>query len=352
MHAQAMFPTAARGAGMYESFYLRAVAPEEPVGAWLRYTVHKPPGRAPTGSLWCTVFDTRRGHPYMHKLTNGELSAPADGWIAIGEAELRPGYAAGDCGAARWELGMRTAEPELRHLPSAWMYRARLPRTKLTSPAPDARFEGTIELADRPALRLDGWRGMVGHNWGSEHAERWIWLHGVGFAEDPDAWLDVALGRIMIAGRLTPWVANGAITLDGARHRIGGIARRGLGVREDAERCDLHLPGAHGLTIDAHATVPPDSAAGWRYADPRAPADSGAPAENPEDRTPSRPLRAYAHQTEHEVVNCSVAGLELDVRLPGETAPRRLTTAHGGAYELGMRPGEQHGIPLAPFTDG
>ncbi len=326
MQAQAIFPQAKRGEGMYESFYLRATAPREPVGVWLRYTVHKRPESEPRGSLWCTVFDARGGRPWMGKLTSQALSAPAGGWIAVGESTFGPDGAQGECAGARWSLRIESQEPELRHLPRAWMYRARLPRTKLTSPAPSARVEGEIELPDGRTLRLDGWRGMVGHNWGAEHAERWIWLHGVGFEQAPEAWLDVALGRIGVAGRMTPWVANGALSIEGRRLRVGGVGRRGLRVSEGAERCELRLPGAHGLRIDAHVSAPSEGCAGWRYADP----DGG----------------------EHEVSNCSIAALELDVRLPGERESCTLTTTHGGAYELGMRPGEPHGVPIASFTDG
>jgi hypothetical protein len=326
MRAQAVFPTVPDKAGMYESFYLRAVSPEEPVGAWLRYTVHKRPGQEPRGSLWCTVFDSRRGGPFMEKLTTSVLSAPAGGWIEIGDARLGSDEATGRCGEASWSLRMESSEPELRHLPRAWMYRARLPRTKLTSPAPDVRFQGTIELPDRPALRVDGWRGMVGHNWGAEHAERWIWLHGVDFAQEEDTWVDLALGRIMIAGRLTPWVANGALSHEGARMRLGGLGRRGLSVSESPEGCVLHIPGERGASVQAQVDVPAGSMAGWRYADPDG--------------------------SEHEVLNCSVAALELRVRRQGEGRELILETAHGGAYELGMRPGEGHEVPLAPFPDG
>jgi hypothetical protein len=332
MQARAVFPTTPEKAGMYESFYLRAVAPEEPVGVWVRYTVHKRPGEKPKGSVWCTVFDASRGRPWMHKLTTDELSAPADGWIAIGESRLGDGFAEGECGGARWSLKVEADEPELRHLPSGWMYRAPLPRTKLTSPAPSARFDGTFALPDGRTLELDGWRGMVGHNWGAEHAERWIWLHGVGFEEDGDAWLDVALGRIKVAGRMTPWVANGAVSISGKRYRIGGLGARGLRVQESTEGCKLSMPGPKGLRIDAQVEVPKESdSAGWRYADP----DGG----------------------EHEVANCSVAKVELEVRLPGAAGvTRRLMTAHGGAYELGMRAGRSgdrpaHGVPIAPFAD-
>jgi len=237
---------------------------------------------------------------------------------------MGPGRADGSCGPARWSLRFATDEPELRHLAPDWLYRMPLPRTKLTSPAPAASFDGVLELPGRSPIELRGWPGMVGHNWGSEHAERWIWLHGIAFADAPDAWLDVALGRLKIAGRMTPWVANGALSLDGRRHRIGGLAARGLRVEETVAGCALRLPGEGGLTVDARVEVPAGSAAGWRYADP----DGG----------------------EHDVVNCSVASLQLSVE-QRDGAPRTLRTAHGGAYELGMRE-RDHGIPIAPFTDG
>jgi hypothetical protein len=314
---------------MYESFYLRAVSPTEPVGVWIRNTVHKDPGRTPRGSVWCTVFDARRGRPFMHKLTSDRVNAPEDAWIAVGEqgaegAILAPGRAAGSCGEARWSLSFHSEEPELRHLPRGWLYRAPLPRTKATSPLPIAEFDGVLELPDR-RIELRSWPGMVGHNWGSEHAERWIWLHGVGFEDAPDAWLDVALGRVRIAGRLTPWIANGALAIDGRRHRLGGLAARGLRVRERAGGCELVLGGESGLVVQARVDVPREAAAGWRYTDP-----GGG---------------------DHDVVNCSVSALELTLELPGGGGRRTLRTAHGAAYELGMRE-RDHGVPIAPFADG
>jgi hypothetical protein len=280
------------------------------------------------------VFDAR-GRPFMHKLTSERVIAPDGGWVAVGEtdpeeanaqgASIDAAGSRGACGDARWSLRFLARERELRHLPRAWMYRTPLPRTKLTSPAPDASFDGALALSSDRELELTGWRGMVGHNWGSEHAERWIWLHGIGFAEAPDAWLDVALGRVLIGGRLTPWVASGAISLGGERWRVGGLGARGLSVSESAGGCALLLPGERGLRLEARVEVPPGTAAGWRYADPRGGAG-------------------------HDVVNCSIAALELSVTRPG-TDRRVLSTAHGGAYELGMRE-RDHGVPLAPFDLG
>ena len=92
-----------------------------------------------------------------------------------------------------------------------------------------------------------------------------------------------------------------------------------------AQGCRLNLAGAGGLTVEARVEVPADAAAGWRYADPRG--------------------------GDHDVVNCSVATLELTVTQPGGAAARELRTAHGCAYELGMRE-HDHGVAIAPFTDG
>ena len=324
MATSARFPAAPLRAGMYESFYLRAVSPDEPTAVWIRYTVHKRPGQLSKGSVWCTVFDARHRGPLMQKLTTERLRAPLGSWIAIGEeSEIGPAGARGSCGEARWSLRFDSREPELRHLSPNLLYRLPLPRTKLTSPAPVASFDGAVELGERGAIELRGWSGMVGHNWGSEHAERWIWLHGLDFEKAPGTWIDVALGRLRIAGRMTPWVANGALSLEGRRFHLGGLRARGVQVTEGPGGCTLHLPGEHGLTLEARAAVPAGSAAGWRYADPNG--------------------------GEHDVINCSVAALELRVHEGEQT--RTLRTAHGGAYELGMRE-QDHGVPIAPFPDG
>ncbi len=161
--------------------------------------------------------------------------------------------------------------------------RVALPRAAAAHQADQPRAGRQLRRRRRaPRARTDrrcaSWPGMVGHNWGSEHAERWIWLHGVGFAGSGSgkgagsgssaAWLDVALGRLKLAGRMTPWVANGVLSIDGRRHRIGGVTARGTRVHESTERCELQLPGQQGLSVHALIDVPSQAAAGWRYADP------------------------------------------------------------------------------------
>ena len=309
MEAKAVFSDASERAGLYESFFVRAVSPDEPIGVWIRYTVQKAPGQWPTGAVWCTIFDARLGGPFMHKATFDEVRAPEGVWLGVGDATIRAGTADGSSGDARWSLRFHPIGPDLHHLRPDWLYRAPLPRTKLTSPAPLASFDGVVTVAGRDPIELRGWPGMAGHNWGSEHAERWIWLHGVAFDQDETAWLDVAIGRLRVGRWLSPWVANGAVSIAGRRYRLGGLGARGLRVSESTSACEVHIRGRSGLTLVARASVPDGSGASWRYADP----DGRG----------------------HDVMNCSVARLELEVQPSKRSLPLTLTSPHGGVYELG-----------------
>ena len=132
----------------------------------------------------------------------------------------------------------------------------RCPRTKLESPLPDAVFTGWVEAGGR-RTEVAGWRGMVGHNWGSEHAERWVWLHGVGFAEAPGAWLDVAIGRVRV-GRAVD--AVGGERRAGAGRRAGWRSAgcgRVRSTRVDARPGSLRaVIGGAGVTIRATVSAP------------------------------------------------------------------------------------------------
>jgi hypothetical protein len=315
-------PTAARftavptKAGHYESFYLKLCHPSEPLGAWIRYTVHKRPGGAPKGSLWFTLFEPDGAR--AAKLTAPDPASGGGDWLRVGEGRVGGDGARGRIGdEVAWELELEAAEPPLYHLPRGWMYRAPLPRTKLLSPAPAAHFSGRLSVDGRE-ITVDGWRGMAGHNWGAQHAERWIWLHGL--TDDGD-WLDAALGKVKLGPLTTPWVASGALSLGGRRYALGGPGRR-LSVRESPDRCEFELSG-RGVRLRGSVAADRKDFVGWVYADPDGP--------------------------EHNTVNCSIADMRLEVERGG--APRELNMRGAAAYELGMRE-RDHGIPIQPFPDG
>jgi hypothetical protein len=329
MDQGARFPRVAAKAGHYESFYVKACRPGGGRGIWIRHTVHKRPGAEPNASIWFTLFDRDAEGPRATKVTvpAAELAAPAGSWIRVDGAELGPGRASGsvdtDVLTASWELSFAGDAAPCQYLPADWLYEAPLPRTKFVAPVPEARFDGRLEV-DGEAIDLTGWPGMIGHNWGSEHAERWVWLEGSGFEGAPGAYFDAGAARIALGRWITPWVPSGMLMLDGEPHRLGGFGRiRSASVEESPGACSFVLPG-RDVVVRGRVSAPKKDFVGWVYADPKGP--------------------------EHNTVNCSVADLELTVERPA-LPPRRLELPAGAAYELGMRETD-HGIPIQPYPDG
>jgi len=329
MDQGARFPRVGTKAGHYESFYVKACQPGGGRGIWIRHTVHKRPGAEPNASIWFVLFDREADGPRATKTTvpAADLSAPVGSWVRVDKAEIGPGKASGSIStealSASWDLTFRGDAEPCKYLPADWLYGAPLPRTKFVAPYPLARFGGHLEV-DGEAIELSEWPGMIGHNWGSEHAERWVWLEGTGFADDPDAYFDAGAARVKVGRRTTPWLPSGMLSLEGETHRLGGFGKIGsASITESPTACEFVLPGKD-LTVRGRVSAPKKDFVGWLYADPKGP--------------------------EHHTVNCSVADLELTVERPGRP-PRELPLPAGAAYEFGMRETD-HGIPIQPYRDG
>jgi hypothetical protein len=323
------FPAVAENAGHYESFYVKACQPGGGRGIWIRHTVHKRPGSQLTASIWFVFFDRSAAGPRATKLTlpHGDLSAPAEGWIRIGDTQIGPGHADGaintDALAATWSFRFAGDEGPCMYLPAEWLYRTKLPKTKFVAPYPNALFDGALVL-DGEEISISSWPGMIAHNWGTEHAERWVWLEGTGFAEEGDTWFDAGAARVALGSRTSPWIPSGVLSLDGERHRLGGLGSiRSAAISAKPGRCDFILPGKD-ITVRGRVEAPLKDHVAWIYADPAGP--------------------------EHNTLNCSVSDLELRVERSGRL-PRVLTLAGGAAYEFGMRETD-HGVPVQPYPDG
>jgi hypothetical protein len=330
MRTKARFPEVPERKGHYESFYLKLCAPGGGRGAWIRHTIHKRPGEPLTGALWFVLFDSEAAGPQATKRQFGadEVDATNHSYIRVADATLGDGRATGsvetEALAARWDLTFADQHRPFRHLPQEFLYRTALPKTKFLSPYPGAVFNGTLEV-DGERVGVDGWRGMIGHNWGAEHAERWVWVQGAGFeGRSPEDYFDMAVGRIKVGGVTTPWVGNGMLVLDGAEHRLGGFERvPSTEVAEEPTSCRFQLKGK-GVKLSGRVEADRKDFVAWIYADPVGP--------------------------EHNTLNCSISDLVLDVELDGRPA-ERLTVSGAAAYEFGTRDTD-HGIPVQPYPDG
>jgi hypothetical protein len=297
--AAARFPAVDARDPFYESFYLTAYDPDAPRALWLRHTVWKSPDGTAVGSVWRTLFDL--DGPHGDKWSTPDLAA--DPLIRVGDAVLAPDRAT----APDWEITWTGADAAFPHLPMRVLYAARLPRTKSVSLRPRLTFSGHVRVDGRD-IDLAGWSGMLGHNWGSEHAERWIWLRGGG----PDWVLDMVLGRLKVGSLTTPWIANGLLEMGGHRSRLGGLGRR-VRVVDREDGCRVRVSG---IEVDVAAAV--TSLSGWTYSDP-----------------------AGGH---HDVLHSSVAGMAV------RSGRGTRETAHGATYEIGRREASAV-VAMMPFPD-
>jgi hypothetical protein len=330
LRTHARFPDVPAKGGHYESFYIKANHPDGGLAAWIRHTVHKRPDEPVTCSVWFTLFDRDAAGPRATKVTFGveKLSVPSGGYVQVYNCELLADRAHGsvhtDALTASWDLRFSDEHEAFHHLPREFLYDAKLPKTKFLSPFPNALFDGRVNVGDRE-IPVEGWRGMIGHNWGAEHAERWVWIQGAAFdGGEPGDYFDMAVGRIKVAGLQTPWVGNAMLTLDGEPHRLGGFGHiPSTDVNEEPTRCGFGLKGDKVKVTGTVSAAAKDFVA-WIYADPVGP--------------------------EHNTLNCSISDLDLDVELDGRPA-RRLSVRGAAAYEFGTRDTD-HGIPVQPYPDG
>ena len=184
-------PTAPRD--HVESYFLKANDPEGARALWLKATIFsrasEPGGAVAEG--WAIAFDrragTRRHQAWKSSIPIARASfdrarlgvtwdEPGDG----AAFSLTPGVARGriDRGKSHvaWDLRYAEDGPPLELLPYGWMYSAPFPKSKLVTPVPDTTFSGEVEVNDE-RWSLDGWRGMLGHNWGRGHADLYAWCH-------------------------------------------------------------------------------------------------------------------------------------------------------------------------------
>ncbi len=300
----------------YESWFVSARDPHAGRALWIRHTRHRARSGLESAALWCTVVDRDTGgRPVAVKQVTGALPAGA----AAGPRRFTGSAALGQR-SARWDLAVISEAAPLPLLRPQLLYRAPLPRTKVVASVPDGLVTGLVAVDGRE-LSVSSWRGTVGHNWGSEHADTWVWLHAADFDGVPDCWLELVLARIMIGPVRSPWTATGWLGLGGERLPLGGLGRR---PRVDAQpgRLTAAIPSPRAqlrLTV----TSSDDDAVAVRYADP-----SGG------------------HRT---VRHAALAAVDLTLRRQ-RGSDVALTTSRG-AYEYGTSQ-DLAGMVLEPLPDG
>jgi hypothetical protein len=298
--------------GHYESWFVRANHPREPLALWIRYTLFSPLGRPheAIGELWAMVFDGDRVVACRSEHPIAACRVRDDGLaIELPGARLEDGALHGtlEHGGHRvtWSLTYDGGDAPLLLLPPA-RYRGGFPKAKTLVPAPMVRLGGTIDV-DGDTHVVDRWLGSQNHNWGTRHTDRYAWAQVAGFDDRDDAFLECASAKLRLGPLWTPWLTVAVLRIGGHEHRFNALSRApfadvtidGLSWRFTTHNDDARLNVA--------LTAPRASFVGLRYRNPPG--------------------------GDKICLNSKLARCELEL-LPRDGAAQRLVTEHRAAFEL------------------
>jgi hypothetical protein len=273
-HWNAVRFAAASGDGHVESYFLKLTAPDQRRALWLKATILSRLGGDAVAEAWAVSFDkerapigTKRVIPYESARFSSEHMD-----VEVGEVRFREGRVEGAVASGghriEYTLDFSTDAPPLVPFPSLRMYEGKLPSTKLVSPHPEARFFGTYRV-DGEEIRVEGWRGMQGHNWGTRHTELYAWgqcnqWHGV-----DDLVFEGATARIKVGPVLSPRVTWAIVWYRGVRYELNGPRSllKSRGAIDDYGRWTFSAEGQLA-SVEGEFTAKTSDFAGLYYENP------------------------------------------------------------------------------------
>ncbi|HJZ83834.1 MAG TPA: hypothetical protein VKN99_01635 [Polyangia bacterium] len=195
--------------GLYESHYLKANSTDGKQAFWIKHNLLVDAGGGGIGEFWLILF--RRGaaaRVWKREVPLLKLDIPTHRLALRGDHfDFDPEHAKGSIGEASWQLKLSGGMAPLFHLGTARFYEASIPRKKLLTPAPNLRFDGALTVGSE-TIAVDGWIGLRGHNWGSEHAFSYaygncnLWDDGA-----LDRTFDGFTARVRVGPLTTPWLS-------------------------------------------------------------------------------------------------------------------------------------------------
>ncbi|MFO0722649.1 MAG: hypothetical protein U1E65_02620 [Myxococcota bacterium] len=312
----ALEPRTLGRAGHVESYFFRANDPRAPRALWVKATILAPLVGPPVAEAWFIWFDGDRVSAHKETVPYAEASFSATN-IQVGPLRLGLGadplQIQGQVSKLKLSLALEARRaPGLLGQPFSLypeaLLRGAFPRSKILTPAACLSVTGALEL-DGQRIELDGWSGMLGHNWGKEHARQYAWgqclfldARGV-----PEAMVEGFSGKVEVLGRRTPWVSALIVRRGSEEFRFDRLydlwAQNAV---IDRRSWELSLSGPGG---EAHLMM----------------------------RAPDRPWACLGYQNPDGRLsycfNTKLAEVELKVQ-PRQGHAFVLRSAHGGALEL------------------
>lgn len=255
--------------GSYESWFVRANAPDRAAAFWIRYTIFAPRDRPEqtVGELWAIWFDGDRVRASKRVVPIDRCSFAREGLgVRVGDATLDESTLAGGTDRISWSLTYRGSEPPLLLLREG-MYDGGFPKAKTVIPAPLVRFCGSL-VVDGERIAIDDWLGSQNHNWGTRHTDRYAWAQVAGFDGRDDAILECITAKLKLGPLWTPWLTVAVLRIGDRTHAFNSIARAAFcDARVEGLRSSFELGnGASRLRVELEA--PREAFVGLRYDNP------------------------------------------------------------------------------------
>jgi hypothetical protein len=211
--------------GHVESYFLKVNDPSGERALWVKATILRRLGEAPCAESWAIAFE--RGKPAVGSKATFDFSSARFSRDTI-DIEM-PGLTVsrsrvhGSVGDVAFDLALSDEGAPFVFFPHRRMYTGPLPSTKLVSPMPDLRATGEIRVEGGRVWRVDGWRGLLGHNWGKGHAFAYAWGHCNVWNETDDLVLEGTSARVRVGPVLLPTATLLAMRTGGRTHMLTRI---------------------------------------------------------------------------------------------------------------------------------
>lgn len=262
--------------GLYESFYFRGNSLDGRRAFWLKHNFLRRHGeRGVSLDVALVLFDRDAGTVHVaqdredlspqsfHALCRGKHWDAISANIASGSffeitRERLRGKLHTVEGVAAWDLALQRSDDVLYHFPHSRLYQLPLPKKKVLTRDSRLHFSGSLSVGE---VTMSGeFRGVGGHNWGSEHAHEYAYAACNMFREDDSACFDGFTARLaLVAGLLrTPRLSMAALRHDGKWHHFNALSRTyqqevealsdyqwAVVLKNDTHRLELQVDGAN-----------------------------------------------------------------------------------------------------------
>ena len=223
--------------GLYESFYFRGTSQTGHHAFWLKHNLLRYRGSERV-KLECALilFDRERntvaaahdealleGKQYEGLVQPGgwddfRFRFPGNSQFSIAPAKLE-----GKLPGASWSLATHGSGETLFHYTPLSLYTSRFPKKKILTRDIRVRFEGELAIGE---LTMSGhFIGMNGHNWGTEHAQRYGYANCQQWDGGADAIFDAFSAKVrLLPGITSPYVTIAALKLDNTWHYFNKLS--------------------------------------------------------------------------------------------------------------------------------